>query len=167
MNKPPFGFNLTITLGMVLNLMDSILEEYGNDHVNPPGQCQYAENNSGALKPLCIVGVMFHNLGILRTLVGSYDANPDVFVGALTIGSYMNNACSINADGRLRNYLEAAHTIFMTDDAYSFLKLVQASQDGTETWGDAVEYASRSILTSRGEPTTQFQLLKIHEEVSG
>lgn len=125
-----------VTAEMVVLGFLSILDRFGEDHKpseSDGGGCIYAERQSGVLKPVCIVGQLFSDWGILGALMN----NPDVHVE-----SYDQQACN------LANVASAVTTlamrgIFIEEGAYILMVHAQSNQDAGVEWGGSVDAALR------------------------
>lgn len=147
-NNKSVGFALHITLLMAFDGLKGIVERFGADHVNE-GNCVYAVSDaSGILKPVCIVGQFFSDLGILRALVAVYDedtngvtANP---IFAADANNVMGATCNLGGLGNndVRNRLRDNFGITFSEEAYFFLKTAQIAQDSRDPWGKAIEEAA-------------------------
>lgn len=120
----------TIGLKEAILLIAGIVEDFGADHMAAGGDggCSYTVERQEAdvLTPLCIVGVLFSRLGILRAVF-----TPNGQEGACTSGMVM--------------WANAAHMgVTFTDEAQQFLYLVQQEQDRPSGWGSALRTAVAS-----------------------
>lgn len=127
----------TITLVQAVTLVTNIVRRFGPKHLaatpNGGAGCQYIVKPSpeGALVPVCIVGQVFSDLGILRAMVsdGGYD---------------QHEAC--NMDSPIWGNAEAMGVTF-AEDAQHFLHSAQKYQDSIFTggndksWGGALTHA--------------------------
>lgn len=93
------------------------------------GGCVYATNDNGVLTPVCIVGQMFADLGLLRLL--TFDPSDLNYPNML-------GACSVGGDfwGTIAKY-----GITADSDAQEFMHSVQRKQDDRLTWGEAYDLA--------------------------
>lgn len=131
----------TIDFRTALNLLVSIVKEFGPEHVARDGEqngCTYFvrdENDFGNLvidplnlRPVCIVGQAFHRLGIMRALLS---ASTDTYTD-------QHGACGFGHE--LWDNAEAMGVTF-TLDAQRFLRFAQSEQDSGKTWAEAVKNA--------------------------
>lgn len=152
-------FNLHITLAMALAGLTDIVERFGKHHVATPanGACAYIVKVEGQrLVPECIIGQFFADLGILRVLLS------DNAYGVAIQNCNMQNAPGTGSD-EFRE-LCADFGITFSDEAYSFIRAAQASQDNEYAWGKAVEDAAVEILQARNEPRTAVEILALQAE---
>jgi hypothetical protein len=131
------GFDLHITLLMAFDLISGIVERFGPDHIagaNGTQGCIYASQNdrTGVLTPVCIVGQMFADLGILRTLVTTSETG-----GVCNLGGIFNLADDLARFG-----------VTFDTHVLSFLSALQGEQDSGSTWGKALEFASKQMLNT-------------------
>lgn len=130
--------NIHLTLPQVIGFIKTIVDR-DPDHVakSPSGGagCMYTSINGHVLTPVCIVGQMFADLGLLRLLL----TTPNV----LTADADQHGACSIGGDfwNSLDNF-----GITADDDAKEFLREVQSKQDSGYTWGDAYAFVQDEYL---------------------
>lgn len=127
----------TITLINAVTLLTEVVKRFGAEHVakTPSGGagCQYLVTASptSALTPVCIVGQVFSDLGILRAMLS-------------TGGHDQHEAC--NFDSPIWENAEKMGVTF-ADDARIFLREAQKYQDSIftggadKTWGGALNHA--------------------------
>lgn len=127
--------NLNLTLPVVVNMLRTIAqanpERVGRDDSDGGVGCTYAAVSNGALVPVCIVGQMFANLGLLRLLL----IDPSHIVSDGYTPS-QHGACSI--EGGLWDSL-AENGITADLDAQTFMRAVQQRQDEGTPWGIAYD----------------------------
>ena len=116
-----------ITLDFAIQAMLNIVERFGPDHAAtaPNGSeatCVYAVNNNGVLTPVCIVGQMFADMGILRLLLEN-PLDPDAA-----------QWCNLGGAGEGWAETLAARGVEVTPEARMFLSDAQSRQDGGATW---------------------------------
>lgn len=121
--------NNTITLAMVRETAKSIVAKVGDDYryTTKNGCCKYVYLE----QPDCIVGMILYNLGVSISILKKLDKS------SYTGGSSM--IASPQASTELRNA-----KIGIDTKARKYLNIIQRSQDGGKTWGDALrdgEYA--------------------------
>lgn len=146
----PTGFGLHITLLMAFDLLKGIIERVGADH-KQMGSCQYAKETNGVLVPVCIVGHVFHDLGILRTLIGTESEwhSAKFIPGAdLDASGLVCNGPGISAS--LRTYLASRYGITFENEAWYLLEVAQENQDHRETWAKALNAAAGRVITRFG-----------------
>jgi len=122
--------NIHLTLPIVVNLLRTIAqrdpERIGREEDG--AGCTYATFKDGALTPICIVGQMFADLGLLRLLLyDSSDLNS-------TYHPSQYGACSVGF-GFWDNL--TAYGITAEHEAQVFMRDLQAKQDEGKTWGVA------------------------------
>lgn len=127
--------SLHLTLPTVVNMLRNIAqgdpERIGRDDSDGGVGCTYASIKNGALVPVCIVGQMFANLGLLRLLL--------IDPSRLDHEGYtpsQHGACSI--EGEMWASL-AENGVTADRDAQTFMRAVQARQDEGQPWGEAYE----------------------------
>lgn len=138
------GFNLNITLLMVFDLVKGIIADFGEDHVGHGGVngCYYASEVNGVLTPSCIVGQVFHRLGLLRVLIGETGETGACGMATDISEVYTNfGAWHAGVAARL-----ASFGITVDEDASVFLGHFQARQDVSTPWGLAFEQAAQKVL---------------------
>lgn len=127
-------FMTTVTIDKAVTMLIAVVKEFGKDHTargSASGGCQYVVTPSPTLPlvPVCIIGQVFANLGILRAMLT--DNGNDQF-----------GACSL--DSPIWHNAEEMGVTF-TDDARHFLRCAQNYQDspskGGQAWGGALSYA--------------------------
>ena len=91
------------------------------------GGCIYAVVENAALVPVCIVGQMFSDLGLLRLMLNSPNE-------VESWNTEMQGAC--NVGGHLWDSL-AKYGVTADEDAQKFAHRVQSRQDDGVTWQDA------------------------------
>lgn len=162
----------TIDLRASILLIVEVVKTFGAAHEAGVGTtsssgCQYVvtADPQSTLVPVCIVGQVFHNLGILRAM--------------LTDGGYdQHEACQM--DSGLWENAEAMGVTF-TDDAKAFLRTVQRAQDNgvispnggrTRQWGAAlnegIRVAQEKVIAKAKEESDvfSFYIEKRVEEVT-
>lgn len=128
-NANPLSINFT--LGQVITHLRAIAKRdperigQGED-----GSCIYATVNGHVVTPVCIVGQMFADLGLLRLLI----THPN----DLSWGESRASSCGF---GSLLWEKLAPFGITADEDAARFMRLVQQRQDGGEPWGDSFDGA--------------------------
>lgn len=128
---------ISIDLDRAVALIIGIVGRFGKDHTAQKSDgsvgCVYGEaDKNGALTPLCIVGVLFSDLGILRATVSDYPDAVD-----------WHGACGVGAD--LWSNAEAMGVTF-TEEAQEFLRYAQREQDSGHSWGEAL---TRAVTASK------------------
>jgi len=120
--------SIHFTLAQVVNMLGNIAnrdpERVGK---SDSGRCIYGIIESGVLVPVCIVGQMFADLGLLRLMLNS----PSEIESWNT---EMQGACNVGG-----HFWEALATYGITadEDAQKFAHMVQSRQDDGVTWGEA------------------------------
>lgn len=126
-----------ITATQVLAHLRDIVSRHGYDtrpKADGGRSCIYASLDGFVLRPVCLIGVMLHDLGVLRAVVYSiYGEN------AYGYGNVdgQDGACELDAEGMWARLAQAGVTF--TDEAKVLMRHAQAEQDSGEVWGDAVE----------------------------
>lgn len=127
-DSPKNMLSIHFTLVQVVNMLGNIArrdsERIGKSET---GRCIYGVIENGVLVPVCIVGQMFSDLGLLRLLLN----NPNEVESWNT---EMHGAC--NVGGHLWEAL-AKYGITFDEDAQKFAHRVQGRQDDGVTWGEA------------------------------
>lgn len=141
--------NIHLTLPQVVNMLRTLSErEPERVGKSETGGCVYGVIEKGVLIPVCIVGQMFADLGLLRLLLN----NPsDLHSGEY--GTQNLGACALSADF----WPELAKFgITADDDAKEFMHSVQRRQDDDHSWGTAFSEAVQEhrdeqerVLTTR------------------
>lgn len=126
--------SIHLTLAQVVTLLNTIVQrdpERVGTGSNGAG-CVYGYQNEGALTPICIVGQMFADLGLLRLLMN----NPN----ELDFPSAMSSTC-----GTSSGFWEVLNKYGITadEDAARFMFAVQRRQDEGQTWGMAYDQSVR------------------------
>jgi hypothetical protein len=148
-DSPSKMLSIHFTLAQVVNML-RIIAEREPERVGKSGSagCVYGFIDKGVLTPVCIVGQMFADLGLLRLLL--------VSPSDLTDGSYGTanlSACSIGS-----GFWEDLSRFGITadEDAKAFMHSVQRKQDDDYVWGEAFNAAvqeyraeQQAILDSR------------------
>lgn len=176
-------FELHLTLAYVVAHFSDIAERFGVNH-KQEDSCRYADAVGFTLKPVCIVGQFFADLGLLALV-----AKPELF--STEIGLENLGTCGLDQDGaHLWNALAAAG-ITWDDDAQKFMAYVQTYQDGRfndvattglsgqaarATWAEAVtkslakmqeDYVQASPYLSLAETTrARFEVQGITESLN-
>lgn len=123
--------NIHFTLPMVLNMLGNIAkrapEKVAQKSDGTTG-CIYMERDGHIVTPVCIVGQMFADLGLLRLLA----LNPS----DLSDDADQHTACTVG--GEFWTALET-YGITADEDAASFMRSVQYKQDGGSTWSEAFD----------------------------
>jgi len=130
--------NIHLTLPQVLGFIRTIVARDPEKVAQAPGGgqgCIYMHVDGHTLTPVCIVGQMFADLGLLRLL----RLDPS----NLTEYGDQFGACSVK--GEFWTGL-AEYGITADEDAQNFLREVQYKQDGGATWGDALAGTIESWL---------------------
>lgn len=122
--------NIHLTLPQVVGFLRTIAEgEPTRIGQGEGGSCVYADSDDGMLTPVCIIGQMFANLGLLRLLLT--DPNELFYPNML-------GACGIDSD--FWSYL-ARYGVTADLDAKEFAHSVQRTQDDGIPWGEAFNNA--------------------------
>lgn len=133
--------SIHFTLVQVVNMLRALAER-DPDRIGKSGDggCVYATVQGHVLTPVCIVGQMFSDLGLLRLLLHNpSDLNyNDGFLGA----------CAVEADfwSFIANYGITADL-----DAKEFMHSVQRKQDDGITWGEAFSMAVQEYRAEQME----------------
>lgn len=127
--------NIHLTLPIVANML-RLISQRDPERVGREDEgagCTYASVKDGALYPICIVGQMFADLGLLRLLL----TDPSDIVDAGYAPSNLG-ACTTNF-----GFWEslAKHGVTADEDAKEFMRDVQMKQDEGERWGEAYTMA--------------------------
>jgi len=115
-----------------------VVERFGANHrANLPGSqsgCVYSKMVDGVLTPVCIVGQVFANWGLLGLLLVDFREPVDPDTGDLS----QFGTCILGEPmwERLR-----ALGVKVTDDAVHFFRDAQSAQDAGYTWGFSLAYA--------------------------
>lgn len=109
-------------------LITGIVAAFGPTHkaTSEHGSCTYTveqDHNADTLTAVCIVGVLFSRLGILRALFTPYGQEGSCF-----------RAATLWANA-------AAMGVTFDTDAREFLRDAQSAQDSGKTWGEALNEA--------------------------
>lgn len=139
-NTKPLSIHFTLT--MVVNLLGNIAkrdpERIGK---SDSGRCIYGVIENGVLVPVCIVGQMFGDLGLLRLLL----TNPNEVADW---NAEMQGACNV---GNFFWDSLAKFGITADTDAQAFAHAVQSRQDDGVTWSEAFEGAVRAYRDEQTE----------------
>jgi hypothetical protein len=121
--------SIHFTLPQVIGLL-RVLANREPERIGKSGDagCVYGYVEKGVLTPVCIVGQMFADLGLLRLLLTDPS---DLSYGYATPNL---GACAVSGD--FWGYL-AAFGITADEDAKAFMHSVQRRQDDDSTWGEA------------------------------
>lgn len=137
---------LTVDLDRAIHLIMAVVKNFGPDHLagtkgnrkneGVPG-CIYvtSEDDGYTLVPVCIVGQVFANLGILRALVMVDGVTDPHEISTPGEGIKQFAACTPHAVLWER---AAQHGVTFTHEAQEFLRDVQSAQDGGDSWGLAM-----------------------------
>lgn len=149
-SAPRPGFDLHITLAMLWSLLVQTVLEYGDDHHgdNNGNGCAYVVKTDGfRLIPSCIIGQVFHRLGVLRVLV-----TPGYAGGT----SFNYGTCDVLSNyGALRDILrERLETFGITfdDDAWAIAVEAQGLQDAGESWGSVLDQVAQVMVDKEYVP---------------
>jgi hypothetical protein len=128
---------ITVSLMQAVALIKEVVESFPSDHrgdSDDTGSCVYIANhkdsdgyNQGVsplmrLVPVCIVGQVFHNLGILRAMLQ-------------VDGTSQFGGCNPNGEDGMAIFANAeAMGVTFSEDAQWFLTNVQSSQDAGNVW---------------------------------
>lgn len=125
------GLSINFTLAQVIGYLRAIaIREPDRIGQGEGGSCIYATVDGHTVTPVCIVGQMFADLGLLRLLL----SHPN----DLTWGESRASSCGL---GAVLWETLAPFGVTADDDAASFMRLVQSRQDGGEPWGQAFDSA--------------------------
>lgn len=123
-------FTLAQVVAMLRTIADREPERIGKSDT---GGCVYGVVKEDVLTPVCIVGQMFADLGLLRLLLNNPSDLHNGVYGTENLG-----ACAISADF----WPELAKFgITADDDAKEFMHSVQRRQDDDDNWGEAFALA--------------------------
>ncbi len=132
--------SIHFTLAQVVNMLRVIADRepdrIGSDTTTGAG-CVYATIKSDILTPVCIIGQMFSDLGLLRLLLSSPSETENYYNGKVSNLS----ACGINGGFWDR---VATYGVTFDDDAKEFAHSVQRRQDEDQRWGDAFANAAQA-----------------------
>lgn len=148
--------NLHITLYMVLAGFESIVERFGADHTPAVGGdgagCVYMKDGDyeGHVTPICLVGMFFSDLGILRLLTDKYGGGDSIAGGMCNLANF--------GDGIVEHLSNFG--VSVDNDARDFLRAAQTRQDKGASWGDAFAQTVDEFLLDRGLPTTPLAALR-------
>lgn len=120
---------MSITLEEVIETLDKIVEEFGEDYVYPDwqGGCSYSTPTG---EPSCLVGqVAFRLQPSAFDVFRYYESSPGM------------RGSSFNISG---SYYPATE-FDLADNARRFLADVQIYQDGGETWANSVKLAKENL----------------------
>lgn len=121
---------ITYTLADAIRHIGNLVKRFGADHeaMRPDGQpgCVYAVFQNGSLVPVCIVGQVFADLGILRAVLGAVTLNDMLKADPDDLPS-QSGACSLN-DGMWSRAHDMG--VLFTNEAREYLRVVQSVQDG-------------------------------------
>lgn len=128
-----------ITLSLAIQMLTKVVEDRGYNHRAGDGlgvgtSCIYGTYVNGVMQPVCIVGQMFHNIGLLGLLVNPADAS--------------QQADSCGSMSALWDRL-SEHGVIVDRDAREFLASAQRSQDNGDIWGMALAKALRNAKEAR------------------
>lgn len=136
--------NITLDVNGARNALLRVVARFGRDHkASSSGGgsgCTYAEVVNGVLTPVCIVGQVVADYGLLGVLVDT----PQDFLADGVREPEQHGACNLN--NGMWDALDAAGLHF-TEDAKTYLRSAQEAQDNGVTWGRAVEYADEKFIT--------------------
>ena len=123
-------FTLAQVVAMLRTIADREPERIGKSDT---GGCVYGFVEKGVLVPVCIVGQMFADLGLLRLLLNNPSDLHNGEYGTQNLG-----ACALAADfwPELAKY-----GITADEDAKEFMHTVQRRQDDDDNWGEAFAFA--------------------------
>jgi hypothetical protein len=123
--------SIHFTLPQVLGFIRTIVERNPEHVAKAPngGQgCIYmVKSDNGFLTPVCIVGQMFADLGLLRLLL----------LDPSNLSEYGDQYGACAVKGEFWDGL-GAFGITADEDAQEFLREVQYNQDSGSTWGDSL-----------------------------
>lgn len=135
--------NIHLTLrdvvGMLRTIADREPERIGKSET---GGCVYAVYKDGVLVPVCIIGQMFADLGLLRLLLNEPN---DLGTGYAACMS----SCSVGYG--FWSTLADEYGITVDTDAQAFAHSVQRKQDENDTWGEAFAKAVQEYRDNETE----------------
>jgi hypothetical protein len=144
-------FNFHITLAMAVSVLRKVVTAAGEGFAYS-GLCVYVEGETdGTLTSRCILGKAFDQWGILRTLVAERSSvNHNIASGNSV--SYGQSLCNLGGFSQeLREYIAAEFGVTMDNEAFTFLRHAQTSQDSNVPWTQALDAAANAVLSLRGE----------------
>jgi hypothetical protein len=119
------------TLSDAIRHIGNLVKRFGADHeaARPDGQpgCVYAVFQNGSLVPVCIVGQVFADLGILRAVTSSGITLNEMLNAAADDLPTQGGACALQ-DAIWSNAHDMG--VLFTNDAREYLRVVQSVQDG-------------------------------------
>lgn len=130
--------NIHLTLSQVFGFLSTIVERDPSVVARTSDGkvgCVYAEQNGHVLTPVCIVGQMFADLGLLRLLL----------ILPSDVNGYSDQHGTCSTYGEFWNSL-AEFGITADEDAKHFMREVQSKQDSGFTWGDALSGAVQEYI---------------------
>lgn len=130
--------SIHLTLPQVVGFLRTIVDRNPDHVAKAPGGgqgCIYMHVDGHVLTPVCIVGQMFADLGLLRLL----RINPN------DLSEYGDQFGACSVKGEMWEAL-AEYGITADEDAQVFLREVQYKQDSGLSWGDALRIAQQDWL---------------------
>ena len=152
--------NITMNLAQTRSALLRIVDRFGADHVaggNGSTGCTYARLVDGVLTPVCIVGQLVADYGLLGVLVDEgadflaptrLDPWGDTITQDPTRELNVEGACTISHI--MWTHLANAGLHF-DEDAKAYLRAAQEGQDDGLPWGQAVKYADARWLRDQAE----------------
>lgn len=138
--------SINLTLPMVVNMLRTIAEREP-DRVGSSGTggCVYADVDGFVLTPVCIVGQMFSDMGLLRLLLAEPNKTGDLAVAS--------SSCAPSSTWFWERV--ASFGVSVDEDAQQFAYSVQRRQDEDIPWGEAFALAVKAYRDEQEDLLTR------------